>query len=70
MEKIIAQESVVIGDRTFDALLFENQEGRFLTVSARQENSRSEITIPHTGLCLFSDALQRIIQCEGNKDKT
>jgi len=62
----IASEKVLIDRKMFFLDLKENQRGRFLKITEDVGGRRDTIMLPASGFRDFLEALQRLVEYEGN----
>ncbi len=58
--KVISSEKLQIENKTIFLDLKENDGGKFLQIAELSNDRRSTVVIPHSGLSVFLEAVQKI----------
>jgi hypothetical protein len=58
--RVISSDKLHIENKTLFVDLKENEGGRFLQIAELSNDRRSTVVIPHSGLSLFIETLQKV----------
>lgn len=58
--KVISSDKLQIENKTIFLDLKENEGGKFLQIAELSNDRRSTVVIPHSGLSVFLEAVQKI----------
>lgn len=61
---VIASEKLHIENKTLFLDLKENEGGKFVQIAELSNDRRSTVVIPHSGIDLFMDTLQKVVESE------
>lgn len=58
--KVISSDKLQIENKTIFLDLKENEGGKFLQIAELSNDRRSTVVIPHSGLSVFLEAVQKV----------